>query len=121
MLVIRRAQLEALQAAAQSQRRGRLFFRLSTRALPFPVELLGPQFEIGLQEAARLDITRESDVAYFLEIVLTRMSEFSLNAEGHGIYPPGSDRFLLAPSIPALERLRRFEELVALSSVRHAG
>lgn len=126
MLVIRNAQMEAFWTAAQSQRRERLFFRLSTRRLLFPVVLLGLQLDIGLNEGARFGISRESELAEFLETVFTRIGEFQLDSEGRAIYPPGADRFLLADTVPVAERLRRFAEWVTPSgegreAKAHAG
>lgn len=113
MLIIRDEQMAVFRAAAQRRMRERLFFRLGTQPMRIGLAQLGPQIDIGLSEAARLQIHGESDIALFLEIVFTTLGPFALDGQGRGAYPAAAARLIGAPSVPAAHRVRRFADWFA--------
>ncbi len=113
MLIIREAQMAVFRAAAREQCRNQLYFRLSMRNLPFGLESLGSQVQIGLDEADRLQIADHAAIAEFVETVVVQLGGFTVGADGRVIYPAPAARFLSAQKVPALQRIQRFAQWAA--------
>jgi hypothetical protein len=113
MLIIREAQMAVFRANARAQCRTQLYFRLSTRDLPFGIEYLGSQVQIGLDEADRLQISDGAAISEFVETVVLRLGGFILGADGRVVYPAPVVRFLSAMRVPAPQRVQRFAQWAA--------
>jgi hypothetical protein len=116
VVVIRREQMEAFRTDARVRYRENLYFRMSTRNLPFGLESLGRQIDIGLREAARFHIRDERAITTFIETVLCSFGGFTLDADGNGVYPPKALRFLDARHVPDKNRIERLSQWAAKQS-----
>jgi hypothetical protein len=113
MLIIREAQMAVFRANARAQCRKQLYFRLSTRDLPFGLELLGTQVQIGLDEADRLQISGGAAISEFVETVVLQLGGFTVGAGGRVVYPAPAVRFLSAMRVPPRQRVQRFAQWAA--------
>jgi hypothetical protein len=113
MLIIREAQMAAFRANARAQCRKQLYFRLSSLDLPFGIESLGTQVQIGLDEADRLQIADRAAIAEFVETVVLQLGGFTVGPDGRVVYPAPAGRFLSAMRVPALQRVQRFAQWAA--------
>jgi hypothetical protein len=109
MLIIREAQLQALQAERQRSFRRQLvcdltkLYAQSGRELPPSTALA--QIEQGINAAHRYDISSEEDIARFVQLVCVRWNGF-----GPETLPKPVMNILLAYRVPASVKLDRLEQ-----------
>lgn len=108
MLIIRRAQMEALCNALNDDFRRRLNLALARLTPASPDFDLEEFIDAGVAVAQRFDLTSEAEVYRFLSIAYTRLPSCDTSRLSRAAMT-----CLTAYGVPASERLQNFEELLA--------